>query len=130
METFSVRTSAFKQMVRITAQVEEALARLGVREGAVLVYSPHTTAGIVVQEGADPDVARDLLGRLAEIAPRQRPQDRHIEGNSDAHLQTALVGNAQVLPVRDGRLALGRWQHVFLAEFDGPRQRQVWVQPL
>jgi len=130
METFGVRTNAFKQMVRITAQVEEALARLGVRDGAVLVYSPHTTAGIVVQEGSDPDVALDLLGRLAEIVPRQRAQDRHIEGNSDAHLQTALVGNAQVLPVRGGRLELGRWQQVFLAEFDGPRQRQVWVQAL
>ncbi|WP_456476911.1 secondary thiamine-phosphate synthase enzyme YjbQ [Oceanithermus sp.] len=127
MERFEVRTTAFNQMVRITPQVEAAARALGVVEGAVLVYSPHTTAGIVVQEGADPDVAHDLLLRLAELAPRRHPGDRHAEGNSDAHLKTALVGNAQVVPVNGGRLALGTWQQVFLAEFDGPRTRQVWV---
>ncbi|WP_293174886.1 secondary thiamine-phosphate synthase enzyme YjbQ [Oceanithermus sp.] len=127
MERFEVRTTAFNQMVRITPQVEAAARALGVVEGAVLVYSPHTTAGIVVQEGADPDVAHDLLLRLAELAPRRHPGDRHAEGNSDAHLKTALVGNAQVVPVSGGRLALGTWQQVFLAEFDGPRTRQVWV---
>ncbi|WP_457628789.1 secondary thiamine-phosphate synthase enzyme YjbQ [Oceanithermus sp.] len=127
MERFDVRTNAFNQMVRITPQVEAAARALGVVEGAVLVYSPHTTAGIVVQEGADPDVVHDLLLRLAELAPRRHPGDRHVEGNSDAHLKTALVGNAQVVPVSGGRLALGTWQQVFLAEFDGPRTRQVWV---
>ena len=127
MERFEVRTTAFNQMIRITPQVEAAARALGVVEGAVLVYSPHTTAGIVVQEGADPDVAHDLLLRLAELAPRRHPGDRHAEGNSDAHLKTALVGNAQVVPVSGGRLALGTWQQVFLAEFDGPRTRQVWV---
>jgi len=127
METLTVQTNAHKQMVKITALVNEAVRRLGMSEGAVLVYSPHTTAGIVVQEGADPDVAHDLLLRLAELAPHHHPGDRHIEGNSDAHLQTALVGNAQLVPVSSGRLALGTWQQVFLAEFDGPRTRQVWV---
>ncbi|WP_457631834.1 secondary thiamine-phosphate synthase enzyme YjbQ [Oceanithermus sp.] len=130
MERLQLRTTAPRQLVRITALVEEALDRLGIREGAVLVYSPHTTAGVVVQEGADPDVAHDLLLRLAELAPRHHPGDRHAEGNSDAHLQTALVGNAQLIPVSAGRLALGTWQQVFLAEFDGPRLRQVWVQPI
>jgi len=127
METLTVHTNAHKQMVKITSLVNEAVRRLGIGEGAVLIFSPHTTAGIVVQEGADPDVAHDLLLRLAELAPRQHPGDRHIEGNSDAHLQTALVGNSQVVPVSGGRLALGTWQQVFLAEFDGPRTRQVWV---
>ena len=127
METLTVQTNAHKQMVKITALVNEAVRRLGMSEGAVLVYSPHTTAGILVQEGADPDVAHDLLLRLAELAPHHHPGDRHIEGNSDAHLQTALVGNGQVVPVSGGRLALGTWQQVFLAEFDGPRTRQVWV---
>ena len=127
METLTVQTNAHKQMVKITALVNEAVRRLGMSEGAVLVYSPHTTAGIVVQEGADPDVAHDLLLRLAELAPHHHPGDRHIEGNSDAHLQTALVGNAQLVPVSGGRLTLGTWQQVFLAEFDGPRTRQVWV---
>ncbi len=130
MERFDVRTNAFNQMVRITPQVEAAARALGAVEGAVLVYSPHTTAGIVVQEGADPDVAHDLLLRLAELAPHRHPGDRHAEGNSDAHLKTALVGNAQLVPVQGGRLALGTWQQIFLAEFDGPRTRQVWVVPI
>ncbi|HGY09992.1 MAG TPA: YjbQ family protein [Oceanithermus profundus] len=127
MERFEVRTRSRNQMVKITAQVEAAVRALGLGEGAVLVSSPHTTAGIVVQEGADPDVAHDLLMRLAELAPHAHPGDRHAEGNSDAHLKTALVGHAQLLPVSGGRLALGTWQQVFLAEFDGPRTRQVWV---
>ncbi|WP_456413745.1 secondary thiamine-phosphate synthase enzyme YjbQ [Oceanithermus profundus] len=127
MERFEVRTRSRNQMVKITAQVETAVRALGLTEGAVLVYSPHTTAGVVVQEGADPDVAHDLLLRLAELVPHRHPADRHAEGNSDAHLKTALVGNAQVVPVSGGRLALGTWQQVFLAEFDGPRTRQVWV---
>lgn len=130
MERFEVRTRSRNQMVKITAQVEAAVRALGLTEGAVIVYSPHTTAGIVVQEGADPDVAHDLLLRLAELAPHDHPGDRHAEGNSDAHLKTALVGNAQVVPVSGGRLALGTWQQIFLAEFDGPRTRQVWVTPI
>jgi secondary thiamine-phosphate synthase enzyme len=130
MSSIAVRTTALKQLVKITVEVEEAVARLGIEEGAVLVYSPHTTAGVLVQEGADPDVAHDLLLRLAELVPRRHPGDRHVEGNSDAHLQTALVGNAQVLPVSGGRLALGTWQQVFLAEFDGPRTRRLLVKQL
>ena len=130
MERFEVRTRSRNQMVKITPQVEAAVRTLGLTDGAVLVYSPHTTAGIVVQEGADPDVAHDLLLRLAELAPYAQPGDRHAEGNSDAHLKTALVGNAQLVPVQGGRPALGTWQQLFLAEFDGPRTRQVWVTPL
>ena len=127
MESFEVRTRSRNQMVRITAQVEAAVRALGLIEGAVLVYSPHTTAGIVVQEGADPDVARDLLMRLSELAPKDHPGYRHLEGNSDAHIKTALVGNAQLVPVSGGRVALGTWQQIFLVEFDGPRTRQVRV---
>ncbi len=127
MESFEVRTRSRNQMVRITAQVEAAVRALGLIEGAVLVYSPHTTAGIVVQEGADPNVVHDLLLRLAELAPHHHPGDRHAEGNSDAHLKTALVGNAQLVPVSGGRVALGTWQQIFLVEFDGPRTRQVRV---
>ncbi|WP_457637146.1 secondary thiamine-phosphate synthase enzyme YjbQ [Oceanithermus sp.] len=130
MEKLTVETSARREMVKITSLVNGAVRRLGIGEGAVLVYSPHTTAGVLVQEGADPDVAHDLLLRLAELAPHKHPGDLHLEGNSDAHLQTALVGNAQVVPVVGGRLALGTWQQVFLAEFDGPRRRTVWVLPV
>lgn len=130
MERFEVRTHQRQAMVRITSEVARAVQALGMVDGAALVYSPHTTAGIVVQEGADPAVAHDLLLRLAELAPHTHPGDRHGEGNSDAHLKTALVGNGQLIPVSGGRLALGIWQQVFLAEFDGPRTRQVWVTAL
>jgi len=127
MKTIIVQTHTQKQMVNITSLINKAVEQLGIQKGAVLIYSPHTTAGVVIQEGADPDVAHDLLLRLKELAPRRHPGDRHVEGNSDAHLQTALVGNAQMAPVSGSRLMLGTWQQVFLAEFDGPRTRQLWV---
>ncbi len=125
METLTIPTHEFNEMVDITNQVQRAVSRAALEQGAVLVYSPHTTAAIVVQEGADPNVAHDLLARLQELAPRRRPQDRHAEGNSDAHLKTALLGCSQIIPLADGRLVLGAWQSIFLAEFDGPRTRRV-----
>ncbi|AEB12752.1 secondary thiamine-phosphate synthase enzyme YjbQ [Marinithermus hydrothermalis] len=130
MRRIQVRTPAREALVNVTRDLEAALAELGLREGALLVYAPHTTAGVVVQEGADPDVARDLLRRLKELVPQHHPADRHAEGNTDAHLKTLFTGNAQLLPVVGGRLALGRWQQVFLAEFDGPRTRELWLVPL
>ncbi|KGQ22464.2 secondary thiamine-phosphate synthase enzyme YjbQ [Thermus filiformis] len=113
--------------VNITRRVE---ALLEGHTGLVYLYVPHTTCGLTVQEGADPDVARDLLGRLEALAPRFRPEDRHREGNSHAHLKTLLTGVFLLLPAEGGRLVLGRWQQVFLVEFDGPRTREVWVRPL
>jgi secondary thiamine-phosphate synthase enzyme len=107
--------------------VEEAVAALGVIDGAVLVHVPHTTAAVTVNEGADPDVVTDLLRRLDELVPWSDPADRHGEGNSAAHLKSSLIGCDQVLPVRGGRLALGTWQAVFFCEFDGPRRRRVLV---
>src|SRR5689334_25449553 len=116
MPTASVRTSSRCELVDVTERVAALVAELGVRDGAVLVSSPHTTAGITVNEGYDPDVAGDLLRRLERLAPHGG-DDRHDEGNSDSHLKTSLVGAAQVLAVRDGALALGRWQRVFFCEF-------------
>ena len=103
--------------------------RRGVSSGVVVVTSPHTTAGILVNENADPDVATDLIAGLARLVPEHGGW-RHVEGNSDAHLKTALVGTSAMLPIEDGRLALGTWQAVYFAEFDGPRSRRLHVSVL
>jgi len=112
-------------VVNITKKVEEVLEG---HTGLVYLFVPHTTCGLLVQEGADPDVARDLLTRLDELAPRFHPKDRHAEGNTHAHLKSLLTGVHLLLLAEGGRLRLGRWQQVFLAEFDGPREREVWVE--
>ncbi len=129
MRQLSVSTSRREEFVDITAEVAQALRESGLTQGAVLVYSPHTTAGITVNEGADPDVKRDMLAHLARLVPNH-PDFRHAEGNSDAHIKTSLVGPSQLIPVEGGRLALGTWQHIYLCEFDGPRRRTVLVQAL
>lgn len=131
MERFDLRTEVRTVLVDVTDQVAAAVTALGVEDGAVVVHVPHTTAAVTVNEGYDPDVARDLLRRLEALAPHGRDTaggvDRHDEGNSDSHVKTALVGSSTLVPVEGGSLALGRWQRVFFCEFDGPRQRAVWV---
>jgi secondary thiamine-phosphate synthase enzyme len=122
-----VRTTRPRELVDVTDAVVGAVVELGVREGAVLVASPHTTAGVTVNEGYDPDVAGDLVRRLERLAPREGQGDRHAEGNSDAHLAVALVGTSVVLPVAADGLVLGRWQRIFLLEWDGPRSRRLLV---
>jgi secondary thiamine-phosphate synthase enzyme len=122
-----VRTSQARELIDVTDAVAHAVAELRLGDGAVLVSSPHTTAGVIVNEGYDPDVAGDLVRRLERLAPREGQGDRHAEGNSDAHLAVALVGTSVVLPVADGGLALGRWQRIFLLEWDGPRSRRLRV---
>ena len=123
---FEVRTTRREELVDVTRQVAELVRANGLSAAAVVVSSPHTTAGITVNENADPDVARDILAGLEPLCPREGDW-RHFEGNSDAHLKTALVGSSATLPVADGRLALGTWQAIYLAEFDGPRTRRVTV---
>ncbi len=131
MERFELRTDVRSVLVDVTDQVAAAVTALGVEDGAVVVHVPHTTAAVTVNEGYDPDVAGDLLRRLEALAPHGRDTagaaDRHDEGNSDSHLKVALLGSSTLVPVADGALALGRWQRVFLCEFDGPRRRTVWV---
>lgn len=122
-----MRTGRRDEIVDITREVARVVGGSGVAEGICLVSCPHTTAGIAVQEHADPDVARDLGERLDALAPRDAPW-HHREGNADAHVKSALVGPGQLLPVSGGRLVLGTWQGVFLCEFDGPRDRSVHVQ--
>ena len=124
-----VRTSSASQLVEITAQVGEAVRASGVSEGIAVIWCAHTTAGVTVQENADPDVARDLLLALENTVPRRaaRGEYLHGEGNSDAHAKAALVGASVTLIVERGVPVLGTWQGVFLCEFDGPRTRTVAV---
>jgi secondary thiamine-phosphate synthase enzyme len=129
VQRLTVETSRREQFVDITGDIRRAVADLQVDEGAVLVYSPHTTAGIVVNEGYDPDVAGDVQGWLRDRIP-YRGGYAHAEGNSDSHIKAILVGCAHPIAVEGGLPALGRWQRVFLCEFDGPRTREVWVTPL
>lgn len=122
-----VQTHGRCEMVDVTSRVREAVARSGVSEGFVVCYVPHTTAGITIQENADPDVTRDLLRKLAQIVPHHDPDYEHAEGNSDAHIKASMMGASQTIPVREGRLTLGIWQAIYFAEFDGPRRRQMFV---
>jgi secondary thiamine-phosphate synthase enzyme len=122
-----VATTRARELVDVTDAVVRAVVELDVRDGAVLVASPHTTAGVTINEGYDPDVAGDLVRRLERVAPREGQGDRHAEGNSDAHLVVALVGTSVLVPVAEGGVRLGRWQRIFLLEWDGPRARRLLV---
>ncbi|MDQ7093629.1 secondary thiamine-phosphate synthase enzyme YjbQ [Desulfosporosinus sp. PR] len=125
-----LKTKKHDEMTDITPQIEELLAQETIRDGLVVVYCPHTTAGITVNENADPDVQKDFLGRLDEIYPWDAPKDRHIEGNSAAHLKASTVGASQTVIIDKGKLLLGRWQGVYFCEFDGPRSRTCYVKLL
>lgn len=124
-----IRTICREELVDVTDVVAQAVAEAGVSAGVVVVSSLHTTAGILVNENADPDVATDLIAGLARIAPEHGGW-RHAEGNSDAHLKTALVGTSVMVPIEGGRMVLGTWQSVYFAEFDGPRSRHLHVMVL
>jgi secondary thiamine-phosphate synthase enzyme len=127
-KTISVRTSRRSQMIDITAQIAEAVAESGIQTGTVLVFCPHTTAAITINENADPDVPHDILLTLEELIPQQRNGYRHCEGNSDAHVKSSLVGASEQVMIQNGSLTLGTWQAVFFCEFDGPRTRTVHIQ--
>jgi secondary thiamine-phosphate synthase enzyme len=120
----NVESTAREQLIDITDLVNEHVAASGVVAGVVHLWSLHTTCALTVNEGADPDVASDILRFLARLVPPDAGF-RHAEGNSDAHLKVAMVGPGLTLLVEDGRLLLGTWQKVFLAEFDGPRKRRI-----
>ncbi len=127
-KTVSVRTNRRCQMIDITSQVAEVVSESGIQNGTAMVFCPHTTAAITINENADPDVQHDLLLTLEELLPKNRPGYRHCEGNSDAHVKTSLVGSSELVMIQDGRLTLGTWQSVFFCEFDGPRSRSVHIQ--
>ncbi|MBU1692820.1 MAG: secondary thiamine-phosphate synthase enzyme YjbQ [Verrucomicrobia bacterium] len=126
MESFSVSTRRRTDFVDITRQVEAAVSALGLREGVVTVFIPHTTAGITINEHADPDVMADVETALERLVP-WRGDYAHAEGNAAAHVKASLLGSSVRVLVSGGRLRLGTWQGIFLCEFDGPRTRTVWV---
>lgn len=128
MTEFEVRTTARNQFVEITDQVRDAVATSGVKTGFCVVYCPHTTAAITINENADPDVVHDMLLYLDRTIPQRQTGFRHGEGNSDSHIKASLVGSSATLIVDDGDIVLGRWQGVYFCEFDGPRTRKVYVQ--
>ncbi|WP_088104024.1 secondary thiamine-phosphate synthase enzyme YjbQ [Halalkalibacter urbisdiaboli] len=122
--TLFLSTNRRDQMIDITDQIEQWLKETGVQAGILIVTSLHTTAGITVNENADPDVKTDFLRRLDEVYPWEHPKDRHMEGNTAAHLKTSTVGHSQTLVISNGRLVLGTWQGVYFCEFDGPRRNR------
>ena len=125
---FRVNTKSRNQMVDITSQVASIAAESGITNGDAVVYCPHTTAGITINENADPTVPQDVLLTLAELVPHSNPGYRHSEGNSDAHCKSTLVGCSEQVLIKDGALVFGSWQGIFFCEFDGPRSRRVVVQ--
>lgn len=124
-DEFEVSTGTRSQLVDVTSRIRGVVRESGVREGICQIYIPHTTAGVTINESADPDVAADILEHLERLVPRGRY--RHREGNADAHIKASLVGFSASLPVTGGDVALGTWQGIFLCEFDGPRRRRVRV---
>jgi secondary thiamine-phosphate synthase enzyme len=130
MQSFTVATQRQFQFVEITDRVTEILERESFRSGLCFVYCPHTTAAITINENADPDVVRDMQLWFQKMIPRLQEGFRHAEGNSDSHIMASLVGASETLIVEDGKLILGTWQGIYLCEFDGPRQRKVFVRCL
>lgn len=129
MHSMQIRTSAKEAMIDITPRLEDLLKDQGTASGVMTVYTPHTTTGLTINEGADPDVCRDILAHLRAMVP-QHAGFRHTEGNSDAHIKATLFGSSVQIIIHDGRFLLGTWQRVFLGEFDGPRTRTLWVKIL
>jgi len=128
MYRFEVHTRRRNEFVEITDRVRQFIQQSGVRDGACIVYCPHTTAAITINENADPDVVHDMLLWLGRTIPQHQPDFRHGEGNSDSHLKASLVGSSVTVIIDDGQAVLGRWQGIYFCEFDGPRTRHVHVQ--
>ncbi len=127
-EEFRISTKSRNQMIDITSQVRSFVSQSGISNGDVIVYCPHTTAAISINENADPSVPHDILLTLEELLPHHRPGYRHSEGNSDAHCKSSLIGCSEQILIKDKSLNLGTWQGIFFCEFDGPRSRRVIVQ--
>lgn len=127
MKEITITTHARAELVDITDLVRREVRTTGVRDGVVTLFVPHTTAGITIQENADPDVVHDLLLALERAVPWQSRDYRHAEGNTAAHVKASLVGNSAQVFIRNGDLALGTWQAIYFCEFDGPRSRRLWL---
>jgi len=129
MQSLRIKTTRRTQLLDITNEVQRIVTALGIRVGTCFLYVPHTTAGVLINEHADPDVASDAEGAFDRLVPMSGPY-RHAEGNSDSHVKSMLAGINQFVFVEEGKLALGRWQGIFFAEFDGPRDRKLYVKVL
>jgi len=127
-EDFRISTKSRNQMIDITSQVSSIVGQSGIGDGDVIVYCPHTTAAITINENADPSVPHDILLTLEQLLPQHRSGYRHSEGNSDAHCKSSMVGCSEQVLIKGGVLQLGTWQGIFFCEFDGPRSRRVIVQ--
>jgi len=126
MKEVPVRTNSRIEMIDITSKIRNAVEELGIHNGICTIYCPHTTAAITINENADPDVASDILMKLNKLIP-YREGYSHMEGNADAHIKSTLVGCSEQVIIENGRPQLGTWQGIFFCEFDGPRNRRVWV---
>ena len=126
MKNIALQTHKHCEFIDVTRRVQEAVAECGLGEGAVMVFVPHTTAGITINENADPSVVDDLLDNLQRLVP-EHGNYRHSEGNSDAHCKASLMGSSVLVPVKSGKLVLGTWQGIYFCEFDGPRSRKFQV---
>ena len=127
LQTINVRTSQRSEMLDVTDRVNKLVRSNNMLEGMAIVYVPHTTAAVTINENADPDVKHDMLKKLETLIPKEEAYYLHVEGNSDSHVMTSLVGNSVMVLVERGRLVLGRWQGIYFCEFDGPREREMMV---
>ena len=126
IQTFQVKTSKQTEFIDITRSVQEAVKKTGMEEGICFIFIPHTTAAVTINENADPSVSQDIIMELNKVVPFQ-DRYQHLEGNSPAHIKASLIGCSQTVFVESGKLALGTWQGIFFCEFDGPRNRKVYV---
>lgn len=126
MTRLTIRTQSKQEIIDVTERIERAVHDL--KDGACVLFVPHTTAAITINENADPAVKEDILNALSRLVPAG-PHYKHAEGNAHAHIRASLIGHSVVVPVEDGKLMLGTWQGILFCEFDGPRQREVWVIP-
>lgn len=126
--SFFVDTNKRNQMLDITDEVQSLISKSGITQGTVIIFCPHTTGAITINENADPDVVHDVLLTLSELLPQNRKGYQHSEGNSDAHVKSSLVGCSETVIIKDGKMLLGTWQGIYFCEFDGPRRRTVKIQ--
>ncbi len=126
MEVLTISTSKREELVNITSLIQKTIEKNKWNSGMLLIYCPHTTAGITINESADPSVAKDIENYLSKLVPRNAGYS-HLEGNSDAHIKSSLIGCSECLIVENSRLVLGTWQGIFFAEFDGPRNRKIYL---
>ena len=127
IKEISIKTGKRIELIDLTDKVQAIVSKSGIKEGICVVYSPHTTAAVIITENADPSVQKDVLAKLNKLAPVNASEYTHLEGNSDSHIKSAIIGNSRTIIVKDGKLLLGVWEGCMFAEFDGPRNRNLII---